>query len=49
MLSSLELYALNCYNVTAKHKVAIEGLTNIEDIINYDYTVGYPDKLNFTI
>ena len=49
MLSALELYALNCYNVTAEHKVAVEGLTTLEQALNYDYTVGYPDKLNFAI
>lgn len=49
MLSALELYALNCYNVTAKHKVAVEGLTSLADVEEYDYTSGYPQKLTFTI
>lgn len=49
MLSALELYALSCYNVTAEHKVTVEGLTDVEDVKNYDYTVGYPNKLNFTV
>lgn len=49
MLSALELYALECYNKTAEHKVAVEALTNIELVQNYDYTVGYPTKLDFTI
>ena len=49
MLSALELYALNCYNVTAKHKVAVENLNNLEEALGYDYTVGYPEKLSFTI
>ena len=49
MLSALELYALNCYNVTAEHKVAIERLTNIDNVLEYDYTSGYPDKLIFNI
>ena len=49
MLSTLELYALNCYNVTAKHKVAVENLNNLEEALGYDYTVGYPEKLSFTI
>lgn len=49
MLSALELYALNCYNVTAEHKVAVEGLTTLEQALSYDYTTGYPDKLSFTI
>lgn len=49
MLRSLELYALECYNKTAEHKVNVESLDTVEDIINYDYTEGYPDKLNFSI
>lgn len=49
MLSALELYALECYNKTAEHKVAVEALESVEDVLNYDFTVGYPTKLNFTI
>lgn len=49
MLSSLELYALECYNKTAEHKVNIENMTSVEDVINYDFTEGYPDKLNLSI
>lgn len=49
MLSALELYALSCYNVTAEHKVTVEGLSSFDDVISYDYTTGYPDKLNFTV
>lgn len=49
MLSALELYALECYNKTAEHKVAVEALTSLEAVENYNYTTGYPTKLNFTI
>ena len=49
MLSALELYALSCYNVTAEHKVAIENLTTLDEAMDYDFTTGYPEKLNFTI
>lgn len=49
MLSSLELYALACYNKTAEHKLAISQLTDISKVKAYDYTAGYPDKLSFKI
>lgn len=49
MLSSLELYALACYNKTAEHKLAISQLTDISKVKAYDYTAGYPDKLSFNI
>lgn len=49
MLSSLELYALACYNRTAEHKSAVSQLTDISKVKAYDYTAGYPDKLSFKI
>lgn len=49
MLSALELYALTCYNKTAEHKLNINQLTTVADVISYDYTTGYPDKLVFII
>ena len=49
MLSALELYALDCYNTTAEHKVNVQNLSSIEEVHNYDYTQGYPSKLEFTI
>lgn len=49
MLSALELYALECYNKTAEHKVNIENLQSEEAVLEYNYTEGYPEKLNFNI
>ena len=46
LLSALELYALECYNKTAEHKANVRKLTSIEEVEAYDYTTGYPDKLN---
>ena len=47
MLNEIEMYALNCYNVTQSHIAAVRSLQTIEEIENYDYTVGYPVKLSF--
>ena len=44
-LAALEIYASKCYINTAKHKLKASELHSVEDIVNYDYTVGYPDKL----
>ena len=41
----LEAYAYKCFVVTAKHYQNISELCNPEDIINYDYTTGYPEKI----
>ena len=48
LLSGLEMYALECYNKTAEHKNNVSGLTAIDDIVSYDYTKGYPEKLEIT-
>lgn len=49
MLAALELYALECYNVTASHCAAVNALETVEDIEAYDHTAGYPEKLVFNI
>lgn len=49
MLNALELYALECYNVTQGHIAAVMELDSIEELIGYDYTSGYPDRLVFNL
>lgn len=49
MLSALEVYALQCYDVTEEHKAAVNALTTIEDVDAYDYTTGYPEHLTFSV
>lgn len=49
MLSALEIYALDCYNKTAEHKKNVESLTEVSEVKSYDYTTGYPEKLQLTI
>ena len=41
----LEAYAYKCFVTTAKHQQNIKALQSIEDILNYDYTTGYPEKI----
>lgn len=45
LLSVLEMYALDCANVTAAHKKDVEELTSVDDVLAYDVTRGYPDRL----
>ena len=47
MLNLLELYASKCYDNTQGHLAAIEALETVEEVLKYDYTSGYPDKLEF--
>lgn len=49
MLSELEEYALQCYNITEQHKAAILELDNIDDVDNFDITLDYPTQLVFNI
>ena len=46
MLNTLEMYALDCYNMTAQHKKNISEMDSIEDVLNYDYMAGYPKILH---
>ena len=47
MLSDLEVYAIQCFNVTTDHLYAIRSLTSADSIVDYDFTTGYPPKLTF--
>ena len=47
MLYAIEVYASACYDNTQKHLTTVDILETIEDIENYDYRTGYPDKLRF--
>lgn len=46
MLNTLEMFALDCYNMTAQHKKNISEMDSIEDVLNYDYMAGYPKILH---
>lgn len=45
LLAQLEVYSSKCLIVTHKHIKAIEKLQTFEDILKYNYTLGYPDKV----
>lgn len=47
MLAALEVYAKDCYNVTARHLIMVGALDDVDNIASYDYTTGYPEKLRF--
>lgn len=49
MLADIEVYAIECFTKTFEHKEAVNALTTCEELVNYDYTIGYPEKLHFDI
>lgn len=47
MLVALEIYCGDALNVTESHKAAVEALDDADEVIAYDITKGYPEKLVF--
>lgn len=47
MLYAIEIYASACYDNTQAHLANIDSIDNLDAVLEYDYTVGYPEKLNF--
>ena len=45
MLYAVENYASQCYDTTASHKASVDELKTTDEVVAYDYTVGYPSKL----
>lgn len=48
-LQALEVYAKQAYSVTQEHQNAIVGLTASEDVVDYQFNTGYPDKVAFVL
>ena len=49
LLSAIEMYALECFNVTARHKAEVNDLKTVAEVEAYDVTEGYPKQLEITI
>lgn len=47
MLNALEIYAAEALNTTERHKATVNAMTRRKDVEDYDYTTGYPTKLEF--
>lgn len=49
LLSALEMYALECFNVTASHKAEVGDMADIDKVLAYDVTAGYPKQLEMEV
>ena len=49
LLSALEMYALECFNVTAAHKKAVQEMTTLDEVFAFDYKTGYPEMLKMEV
>jgi hypothetical protein len=46
LMYALECYASACFDNTSRHKANCEALTDLEEVLNYDFRTGYPAKMN---
>jgi len=49
MITQLEVYATQCMGVTTAHLMAAQALQTEEELLDYDYTNGYPEMLKYTL
>ena len=49
LIASIEVYAKDCYNVTERHKAKVKALKTYDEVMAYDITAGYPDKVELNI
>lgn len=49
LLSAIELYALECFNTTARHKAEVNDLKTVEEVEKYDIKEGYPKQLEINL
>lgn len=47
ILAQIQRYADACFIVTEGHKRTVRALENVDEVRGYDFTKGYPNKLNF--
>ena len=47
MLYAIEIYASECYDNTQLHLTNVDRIETLDAVLEYDYTVGYPEKLRF--
>lgn len=48
LLAKVQRYADACAIITRGHLATVESLTKLDEVNNYEYKVGYPDKLVLT-
>lgn len=49
LIANIEAYAKDCYNVTERHKAKVKALKAYDEVMAYDITAGYPEKIELNI
>lgn len=44
LLDIVEVYAADCFDVTAQHKATVLAMTDVDAVRAYDHTSGYPPR-----
>lgn len=48
-LDRIQVYNNECDIIAKNHELTVDSLETIEEVDNYDYMAGYPERLNFNI
>lgn len=49
ILGAIEVYASRCYDNTQKHLFQVQNLQSIDELVRFDITEGFPEKLSFSM
>ena len=49
ILGAIEVYASKCYDNTQKHLFQVQNLNSVDELVRFDITEGFPEKLNFSM
>ena len=49
ILGAIEVYASMCYDNTQKHLFQVQNLQSIDELVKFDITEGFPEKLSFNM
>lgn len=49
LIANIESYAKDCYNVTERHKIEVNALKTYDEVMSYDITADYPEKIELNI
>jgi hypothetical protein len=49
ILGAIEVYASKCYDNTQKHLFQVQNLNSVDELVRFDITEGFPEKLSFSM
>ena len=49
LIANIEVYAKDCYNITERHKTEVMALKTYDEVMAFDITADYPEKIELNI